>query len=86
MPKKSTDRLLMLSLIIFMISLIIIGSKIIWPTWTQPSTADTAAEARQTLRDCTRQADHTATVKTIWAGTPPVPVRYEITCNKLGGK
>jgi hypothetical protein len=75
-----------LILVLFTVALIMLGLTAMLAQRSTETTADTASEARQTLRDCTGQADHTATVKTIWAGTPPVPVRYEITCNKLRGK
>ena len=47
-------------------------------------TVTAVSEARAVLRDCTAQPGSVATVKTIWAGDPPIPVEYEIICDKSG--
>jgi hypothetical protein len=64
----------------------IVNLRMIWSRWHIPqptvTAAESATEARHLLRACTNQPGAVATVKTIWAGTPPVPVEYEITCQQ----
>ncbi len=48
----------------------------------RPTIATTAHQARSVMRDCVKKAGRYATIKTIYAGEPPVPVYYEIVCDK----
>ena len=48
----------------------------------QPVITEQMSEVRAAQRDCLQHSGAVFSVKTIWAGDPPVPIEYEITCQQ----
>jgi hypothetical protein len=67
-------------ILLVLIALIKIGNR------PQPIIAviEQMAEVRAAQRDCLQHSGAIFSVKTIWAGDPPIPVEYEIICDKSG--
>ena len=70
------------SVVIGVIAIITLLLGAYWPNQSCTTTTEQMSEVRAAQRDCLQHSGAVFSVKTIWAGDPPVPVEYEITCQQ----